>query len=410
MEKLTIEDIANILVERNSLSKEAAVLFATQLFAVVQAGLNRDKIVKVKGLGTFKIIDVEARESINVNTGERVLIDSHGKISFTPDSMMKELVNKPFSQFETVVLNDGVTFDEMPADEEDEDIQQEEKMQEEKPREEEQQEEQAAAPAQAASSEPAPASPASIDSIERDERDESAEKSAPEEKAADKVVPEESAEQSPFLADDEEESPSNNDTTKWIVFGVISLVLIALAACAGYIYGLNKGRAEARALQDEQPIEKPKAEPQSKDSLLVELHPEEPVVLEDNAKVKADSINVAKAKANQAQTNAKETETKAKQAEKPKEIEQKQAQKPTESSDKYEKMDARVRTGAYRIVGVDRTVTVKKGETVKRISKTYLGDGMECYVEVLNGLSGNAELKEGSKLKIPKLELKKKGK
>ena len=110
MGKVTIQEIASKLIAQNGLSKKEATLFINMMFETIREALERDKMVKVKGLGTFKIIDVESRESVNVNTGERVLIEGHNKITFTPDALMKELVNKPFSQFETVVLNEGVDF------------------------------------------------------------------------------------------------------------------------------------------------------------------------------------------------------------------------------------------------------------------------------------------------------------
>ena len=110
MEKYTIQQLAEILVRKNGLSDNDAQAFVSAIFDVIREGLEADKQVKVKGFGTFKIIDVDPRESVNVNTGERVLINGHHKITFTPDSVMKEMVNRPFSQFETVILNDGVDF------------------------------------------------------------------------------------------------------------------------------------------------------------------------------------------------------------------------------------------------------------------------------------------------------------
>ena len=115
MGKLTIQDIAKVLCDRKGLTKKEADNFVNEMFDIIQQALERDMIVKVKGLGTFKIIDVDPRESVNVNTGERVLIDGHSKITFTSDQLLKEIVNKPFSQFETVVLNDGVDFSEEAA-------------------------------------------------------------------------------------------------------------------------------------------------------------------------------------------------------------------------------------------------------------------------------------------------------
>ena len=118
MGKISIQDLSQALVVRNGLDKRDAFIFVSAMFDIIQMNLEKDRIVKVKGLGTFKIIDVDDRESVNVNTGERVLIEGHNKITFTPDALMKELVNKPFSQFETVVLNDGVDFEDMKAAEE----------------------------------------------------------------------------------------------------------------------------------------------------------------------------------------------------------------------------------------------------------------------------------------------------
>lgn len=113
MAKLSIQDLAKVLVDKNGLSLKLSEQFVASMFDVVRQGLERDNLVKIKGLGAFKIIGVEARESVNVNAGERVLIDSHAKVTFSPDNTMKEMVNKPFSQFETVVLNDGVDFEDM---------------------------------------------------------------------------------------------------------------------------------------------------------------------------------------------------------------------------------------------------------------------------------------------------------
>ena len=113
MVKISIQELANVLIERKKMNRRDASLFVSAMFDIVQQHLETDKLVKVKGLGTFKIIDVEDRESVNVNTGERVLIEGHGKITYAPDALLKELVNKPFSQFETVVLNDGVDFEDV---------------------------------------------------------------------------------------------------------------------------------------------------------------------------------------------------------------------------------------------------------------------------------------------------------
>ena len=113
-----MSELADRLAEKAGISKRDAQAFLSAIIETIRDGVNNDKIVKIKGLGTFKVIDVDARESVNVNTGERVVIDGHQKLTFTPDSTMKELVNKPFSQFETVVLNEGVAFDDVEANDE----------------------------------------------------------------------------------------------------------------------------------------------------------------------------------------------------------------------------------------------------------------------------------------------------
>ena len=115
-EKITIQDIANSLKEKQGLTKKEAELFVKSMFDIMKDALASDKYVKVKGLGTFKLTEVESRESINVNTGERFEIQGHTKISFTPDTTLKEQINKPFSHFETVILNDGVDFEDMPTE------------------------------------------------------------------------------------------------------------------------------------------------------------------------------------------------------------------------------------------------------------------------------------------------------
>ena len=119
MGKISLQELSNVLIERHKLEKRDAAIFVSAIFDIIQTSLEQDRIVKVKGLGTFKIIDVDDRESVNVNTGERMLIEGHNKITFAPDSLMKELVNKPFSQFDTVVLNDGVEIPEASDTEED---------------------------------------------------------------------------------------------------------------------------------------------------------------------------------------------------------------------------------------------------------------------------------------------------
>ena len=380
MSKLNIYDLCSVLTSKNGLDDKESHRFIKAMFDVIQEGLDEDKIVKVKGLGTFKIIEVDDRESINVNTGERVLIEGHSKLTFTPDSVMKEIVNKPFSQFETVILNEGVDFPE-PAVEEPavEDIIADE-----------------------------PAEDKEI-IVEPQIDNNVAEQSVEEEPVAEKTVAEEPVAEEPVaeepvaedsvveFTDDNDnvqsgeensveesvfETSNNNSILRWILSGVAVLLLILGAAYGGYLYGryeLSEEIAYKQMKADLKTAEITTKKAQvaiKKDSVAQEV---------DATKIGAMSIDNKDESANdEAKTETAKT-----------------------SSDKYEDMDIRVRTGAYRIIGEDRTVKAKAGQTVEDIATKLLGPGMSCYVEVYNGLDGKATLKEGQTIKIPKLELKK---
>ena len=385
MSKLNIYDLCSVLTSKNGLDDKESHRFIKAIFDVIQEGLDEDKIVKVKGLGTFKIIEVDDRESINVNTGERVLIEGHSKLTFTPDSVMKEIVNKPFSQFETVILNEGVDFPE-PAVEEPavEDI---------------------------IADEPAEGKEIIVEPqidnkvAEQSVKEEPvAEKTVAEEPVAEEPVAEEPVAEEPVAEDSvveftddndnvqsgeensvEEsvfETSNNNSILRWILSGVAVLLLILGAAYGGYLYGryeLSEEIAYKQMKADLKTAEITTKKAQvaiKKDSVAQEV---------DATKIGAMSIDNKDESANdEAKTETAKT-----------------------SSDKYEAMDIRVRTGAYRIIGEDRTVKAKAGQTVEDIATKLLGPGMSCYVEVYNGLDGKATLKEGQTIKIPKLELKK---
>ena len=319
MGKLTIQEIAKILVEKNKLSAKEASQFAATMFEIIQQQLDSEELVKVKGLGTFKTIRVEPRESVSVRTGERVLIDSHDKITFTPDATMKELVNKPFSQFETVVLNDGVEFEDTPVEE-----------------------------TPVSFEESAHAQPL-MEVVENSE-----------EKEEEIVMQEE---------DDEE----NSSWKKPLCYGLLTLALMAGSAYGGYWYGKTTAVATT-----ETPIEEVQE-----------------VVVEDSVEViDADSVEVIEEQV-VAELPAPEPKVEPATEEEP-------------FWKKYEAMDARVRTGAYHIVGTDHEVTVRKGETLSKIARRELGEGMSCYIEVYNDLKANSPLQEGQIIKIPKLKWKKK--
>ena len=400
MSKLNIYDLCSVLTSKNGLDDKESHRFIKAIFDVIQEGLDEDKIVKVKGLGTFKIIEVDDRESINVNTGERVLIEGHSKLTFTPDSVMKEIVNKPFSQFETVILNEGVDFPEPvveePAVEDiiaDEPAEGKEIIVEpqidnnvaEQSVEEEPVAEKTVAEEPVAEESVAEA-PVAEDSVveftEDNDNVQSEEENSVEESVFETSNQEEESEET-FDVDMTEEEPSNNKSIlRWILSGVAVLLLILGAAYGGYLYGryeLSEEIAYKQMKADLKTAEITTKKAQvaiKKDSVAQEV---------DATKIGAMSIDNKDESANdEAKTETAKT-----------------------SSDKYEDMDIRVRTGAYRIIGEDRTVKAKAGQTVEDIATKLLGPGMSCYVEVYNSLEGKAKLKEGQTIKIPKLELKK---
>ena len=322
MGKQTIQEVAKILVEKNGLAPKDANRFATEFFNLIMQRLQQGDQVKVKGLGTFKIINVEARESVSVRTGERVVIDSHSKVTFTPDAVMKELVNRPFSQFETVVLNDGVEFADMPdeASEEEQEVVNE-------------------------GNEPNVANEPEHEEL---------------------YEPEEPDEPRPW--------------GRWLALAALVLVLMALSAFGGYEYGR---RQQPVAVADTVWV---------KDTIRVA---EQPV---DTPDVKAEVKEEIKAVVKE---EAKEN-LKVEVKEKPKAEEQ--------TADRYAAKDERVRLGAYRIVGTAEEITIQPGQTFYSICRAHLGPDMECYIEVYNDLPRNPQIKAGQKLKIPKLELKKRRK
>lgn len=385
MNKLTLNNIAKVLVEKNGLEPKEAMMFTTAMFDLIHDRLNEEGIVKVKGLGTFKMIRVEARESINVRTGERVLIDSHAKITFTPDAVMKELVNKPFSQFETVVLNDDVEFTDMKSEETTDETNNSEQSEslvdvvseggtpEPAP-------EPAPEPVAEPTPEPAPVvapepvaevAPEPTPVVAPEPTREVPEPTVP---SADEESEENTSAVQTCYEEDEEESHWHRN----IGWAFLVLVLMAASAVGGYLYGVGQIPSQT-AMADT--VSAVKVNPVVTDTLV-------------NDSLKADSVAV---------------KTEAKYEDKAASEEQPQEKTSQNLHDKYAEMDARVRTGAYKITGLDREVKVRAGDNLKRIARRELGsDDMVCYIEVFNKMNASAELKEGQTIKIPALKLKKK--
>ena len=376
MGKLTIQEVAKILIEKNGLGQREANQFATEFFAVILSRLQNGETVKVKGLGTFKIINVEARESVSVRTGERVVIDSHSKVSFTPDTVMKELVNKPFSQFETVVLNDGVEFEDMPDDvvEEETPVVEEPAIVEEPVADEqvveEEKNEVAEEPVALVVEEPSVEEPA-------------VEEPAVEEPVAEvPLVKEPVAEESEELINFyEEKKPEERSWGRWLLAGLVALALVIAAGYGGYQYG----RQQTAVLPDTVFVRDTVYMAELQDS--VEVGESEEAIINEIA-----ATPVAKEEPKEAPKVEPKVEPKK------------------EELDQWSAKDERVRLGAYRIVGLSHEVTVLEGQTFYSICRAHLGPDMQCYVEVYNGLPQNPQIKAGQVLKIPKLEVKKRRK
>lgn len=425
MGKVTMQDLASVLVERWHIEKKEASQFVNEMFFLIQKSLDEDKIVKVKGLGTFKIIDVDDRESVNVNTGDRVLIEGHGKITFTPDALMKELVNKPFSQFETVVLRDGVDFNEADTEPEvaeapvetlttdevvtlnETAVSEEKTIPEEKvvsdhvvsledlddssssaplvdfvTEEPSSQEVEAAAqiPPSPEPSEPSGLPELSEPSGISDILEPSGVASTEEPEPESLVTLDDDSSSEEILMGEEDESFFKK-YFKWIALALLTLVVGILI---GYMLG---HRSDISPVQE--------AVPEPVDNEVVKPLPV------DSDSVKVDSSAVVEKTPEVKEDTKVEKDIKIEAATPEPKVEER-------SLDKWEKMDVRVRTGAYRIIGTAEVVKARPGDNLARICKRTIGPGMECYIEVYNGLPSGAALKAGQKIEIPKLELKKK--
>ena len=396
MEKMTIQEIAKILIEKNKLSQKDANKFAAAMFEIIQQRLDSEGLVKVKGLGTFKMIRVEARESVSVRTGERVMIDSHAKVTFTPDATMKELVNKPFSQFDTVILNDGVEFDDLADDLTEEELAEVERMEEEtivtfkqppigqlveqpigepvgEPVEKPEMPIEPIQPINPIEPTEPTAQPQPLLELVEDEKQEEAPQEEPQE---------EPQREEPIYYEDEESSGS---WLKILGYILLTLALMAASAYGGYWYAHHEDFFDFAK-------EKPATAPE--------------VIATDSIEdISADTTATeAILETEQPAPESRKEEPKAEESKK-EEVKKESSEEPIWK--KYEAMDVRVRTGAYHIVGTDHEVKARKGETLARIARRELGEDMSCYLEVYNDMKPNTELKEGQIVKIPKLKWKK---
>ena len=474
MSKFSLNTLGKLLADKSGLSQVEAELFIRKMFDVCNQGLEADKQVKIKWLGTFKVQATKDRESINVNTGERFTIEGRDKLTFTPDNILKEIVNKPFAQFETVVVNDGVDFDEIDekfGEEQTEDAPaqvidflDEEKtatpnpevvvIGSEKEKEKEAEDElakqiaieqakleklkQAQLEQERIQKEKLEKEKQEQERLEQErleqerleqerleqerleqERLEQEKLELAQQQQALKAVVEPAVPASDESEEEEEEEESSNShhivIPRYLVVAVC-LIVVALIGGMGWFafnYGQMTAQRDHLAMQLNQYHQastknvpaKPAAAPLSQEQKLRQKAMEDSIRMAKTAEAvklaeKSDEESASAEKAKQAEAKAK-----AEAKEKAKDKAEEKATSKIASS-QYDK-DARVRTGAYRIIGVAQTVTVGAGQTLEQISTRYLGSGMECYVEALNGTS---TVKAGQKIKIPKLELKKKKK
>lgn len=457
---IKITDLANVLEEQHQLSKSEAEFFIPLLVDVLTTGLKADKQVKIKGLGTFKVTSVNARESVDVNTGERIIIEGREKISFTPESVLRDKVNSPFEQFETVTVSDDADFSEI--DERYQQLEEQENADssasvetvlpsEEKPVEAETQGNHQENPSPEPSPEPSStvneevlndndAESRSGNLIEDGVREQEVIEVPPIEETPvvdDQPIQEErnvtettdNISQSSMKENEEKESLELTELNKLneknqqlranlartqrnqkILIGAVCALL--LVACLGVYYIGKQFAARDNRIEH----------------LMTELHAVKQAaqVKENVAGVQGESASENASVNSEGQENTsaadrgdQSTELSDKRVQDEK-IEKDAAAKVASESAKRDQSrqnnqtmgskydsDPRVRTGAYIITGVAQTVTVRKGQTLTSISKTYLGPGMECYIEAVNE---KKEVKEGDQVKIPALKLKKKSK
>lgn len=406
----TVKDIAKIIASRHALSNAEAEIFMQMVVETINDGLLKDRQVKIKGFGTFKLQTVKERTSVNVNTGERVVIGEHDKISFTPDNMMKDLINKPFAQFDTVPIDDDSPLllgdIALPDDEDTEDSEENTSnvsnitdVEQDTPKQELPEEETTAIQEDTSSEETV-----SNENIPEEETVAplaTEEPTTPLVDTADIQSEEESAPPFPTPSTDEKTDIAVPDDTQqddecdrqyprcrniFIYYGVIINIVVAVIAFAlGYVVK-DQGWFEDNTPQVTPVVTKP----------IVRHAPAKPVAKRTVAEP-ADTITKS------ADSIKKHTEKAEPVIEKA--IEKKSvAEDDGKSKQKNYDSDVRVRTGAYVIVGTDTEVTVREGQTLKSISRTYLGEGMECYIEAYNGIT---TVQRGDIVKIPKLKLKK---
>ena len=438
MAKTALQLIADTVAKKHKITVKDAEKFVSAMFDVMNEGLKTDKLVKVKGLGTFKVQAVKPRESVNVNTGERVLIEGHDKVSFTPDATMKELVNKPFAQFETVVLNDGVDFTDIDSKYENEATLEN-------------------ADETTVSTNNAAIPDTKVVSLNEEETTDSTNETAngaqettieqytstvkdsvetvsEPEKDYEIVV----AKQEVAIETEAEPIKNTSETTEEEPIPLVETQPENIAeeptVTAEMPVATEQKLEDANQTQPENIVKEPIATPET--PVTTEQKQEETAekpkkinwlmwsaigffviaimyffgykfgkdaALRDNAvavSAQPKSKPTAKAKQTKQHSSAKVAQTTTKQIQPT----PKQVQSPVDDTEKFKQLsnDKRIRYGAYDIIGIAKVVVLKKGQTMQSYSRKALGPDMVAYFQVLNNATTMAA---GDTMKVPKVEL-----
>lgn len=412
--------LGQCLVQKYGLSQEDADTFVEILFQIIRDRLEVDKIVKIKGLGTFKLAEMNARESVDINTRERIIIEGRQKLTFTPESAVRDRINSPFAQFETVEISDDADFtaidekysekeleavdtaeNDVPAiiNDEQEDVK-DESVPELNDTDSIATDDEAMPIEVVEDSEEKEREEAVVEQNANEEDSETSDSEVKDEVVSDSEAPKTDIEQTvapdkdnfgnpivrtPYCEDLIHESISHGRTIIRLLYGLMILVGVVLIMVGGYFcYQLGVREALIANNSPQGVVENVQQSTESEPEVVPQE--EQPVVKPEVVDtIQPTAISPAESPA-PSSAPAQPTAEELRQAE-------------------YNK-DIRVRTGAYRIVGLDTTIVVSAGQTLKGISTAYLGAGMECYIEVFNG--GITQVKPGDKIKIPKLRLKKK--
>lgn len=412
----SLNEFAKSLTDKYGLSDNDALNFLKEMFAVITDELRNGSdatSVKVKGLGTFRMQSVNPRVSVDVNTGERILIDGRYKIVFTPEAMLRDRVNSPFAQFETFVVNEGIDFSQVDEEENEgitsleetssDDVPSDEILSEDIPSEPPVTlEEPSSSDEPISSEEPSLSEESSSEDIQEGEENpkdnaqfDSAHTAAHAASDVAVALMRKPTKESEDKADEADNYVQGNECHRQRVKMwryVLTFSVVVLVAIAGIVFYFNKfandnirriEQLESKARVNVSPAPKVKSKPaaavkavsQKVDTMAVVPSVPKSKVVTEQEPSSVKEISIVKDAGAQA------------------------AHKSTLSYDS----DSRIRTGAYMIVGVSKRVKLQKGQTLKSLSKFYLGEGMECYVEAVNNYR---ELKAGDMVNIPALKLK----